>query len=186
MSTARRLVPDARPRLTHAEAIARLRAVPVDVTRPVLLGIRGYYRNTMGEPGTNDTGLYDDALFLATPSALLACNANTDPSRAHPNVATLTPGVWLYKLGIHGLSKPKRQQYRALVQAAAVTVTRAPDHRRDTGFFGINIHRGSLQSTSSEGCQTIYPLQWEGFIDAVASAMAAAERNTIEYVLVTA
>lgn len=177
-------VPAARPRMTHEEALARLRRVPSDVSRPVLLGVRGYYRDTMGAKGINDTGVYDDAIFLVTPSKLLAFNANTDPSKEHPNVATLTTGVWLYRVGVHGLSKPKSRQYRALVQAAAVTVTRAPDHRRDTGLFGINIHRGALQSTSSEGCQTIYPTQWEEFIDAVATALAQAGRNTIEYVLV--
>lgn len=185
MTPAEVAVPKVRPKLTHAEAMHRLRAVPVDVSRPVLLAIRGYYLDTMGAVGANDRGMYDDAIFLVTPSTIHAYNANTDPSRDHPNVATLAPGVWLYRIGTHGLSKPLEKQYRALVQAADVTVTRSPDNHRDTGRFGINIHRGSLNSTSSEGCQTIYPLQWDGFIGDVASALHAAERNTIEYVLQT-
>ena len=180
-------VPRSRPRLTHQDALACLRGV--DVSRPVLLGVRGYYRDTMGARGVNDLGIYDDCIALVTPGALLTCNANTDPSRTYPRVATLDPGVWRYQVGIHGLSKPKARQYEALVQAGAVSVTRAPlvsggVPTRDTGWFGINIHRGSVASTSSEGCQTIVPSQWAEFMGAVRAALKAADRTVIEYVLV--
>ena len=110
-------------------------------------------------------------------------NANTDPSRELPGIATLKLGVWEYAQGIHGLSHPVGpRQYPALVQAAPVTVLR--DGGADqTGFFGINIHHGSFGSTSSEGCQTIFPDQWDEFFGFVKAAMAKYARGTIPYVL---
>lgn len=182
-------VPSTRPKLTRDAVIAKLRGMAINTDRPVLLGVRGYYRDTMGAKGLNDVAIYDDAIFLLTPTRLLSFNANTDPSREHPHVATLKPGVWLYRLGTHGLSKPVAQQYPALVQAAVVSVTRAPavaggPRTEDKGLFGINIHRGSINSTSSEGCQTIVPTQWADFIGAVIEALRASRNTVIEYVLV--
>lgn len=148
-----------------------------------LLGVRGYYLNSMGEKGKNDRGIYDDAEFLITPSAFVSFNANVDPSIFRPGIATLKPGVWLYKLGIHGLSKPKEKQYKALVQAAPVTVIR-DGGKEETGFFGINHHRGGYNTTSSLGCQTIYPKQWDAYIALVEQEMKRYGRKTIPYVLV--
>lgn len=148
-----------------------------------LLGVRGYYLNTMGEKSKNDRGIYDDAIVLITPTAYVTFNANCDPSIFRPKIASLKPGVWQYKLGTHGLSKPIERQYQALVQAASVTVLR-DGGREETGFFGINIHRGGLNSTSSEGCQTIYPKQWDSFIALVAAELKRHGRSRVPYVLV--
>lgn len=148
-----------------------------------LVGVRGYYLDTMGEPRKNDRAIYDDALFLITPSVFASFNANVDPSSYRPGIANLKSGLWRYKLGIHGLSKPKKQQYQALVQAAPVTVHR--DKRGDdTGWFGINIHRGGTTTTSSLGCQTIPPSQWDAFIGLVKSEMTRYGQKTISYLLV--
>jgi len=147
-----------------------------------IVGVRGYYKNTMGK-GVNSRNLYDDAIFILSPDAFLAFNANVDPSTYRTRIANLKKGKWLYKLGIHGLSKPKSQQYQALVQAGPVTVQR-DNVGDDTGWFGINIHRGGYNSTSSLGCQTIYPDQWPSFIATTKDLMQRYNQKTIEYHLV--
>lgn len=141
-----------------------------------LLSLEGFFN-----PGANKIGIYDDAMFLYSPTILLGVNANVDPSRQRKHMATLKYGKWPYKPGIHGLSKPKAKQYMALVQAGKVTVSRYQE-KDDTGYFGINIHRGAPNSTSSLGCQTIYPEEWQQFIDSVYAEMKRYNQKTIEYV----
>jgi lysozyme len=124
----------------------------------------------MGAPGVNDRGFYDDALFIDAPSATVAFNGNTDPSGyrkgtgagPHKGMASLNPGAWF----VHKFDKHKGQYLALCQRAGAVTVTRdgTPPYP-DTGEFGINIHRGGYNTTSSEGCQTIHPSQWESFIN---------------------
>lgn len=184
-----RFVPPSRPQLTapSARAIVAL-AGPRLVERVVVVGLRGYYLDTMGRPGTNDRGLYDDALVIVGPGVFVAFNANCDPSLGRPGIAVLTPGVWAYRVGTHGLSKPPAQRYTALVQAGPVTVARDPvlagaPPRLETGWFGINIHRGGYTTTSSLGCQTIYPDQWPEFIGTVVRETRTRGQAEIPYVL---
>lgn len=147
-----------------------------------LVGVRGYYRDSMGKKGVNDRSVYDDSIFLIGPDVFVSFNANVDPSIYRHRVAVLKEGFWSYKLGIHGLSKPKSQQYQALVQAAPVTVVR-DGVGNDTGWFGINIHRGGYNTTSSLGCQTLPPAQWPSFIELVKSQMKIHGQKTIIYLL---
>lgn len=173
--------PPAWPKQSRAEVEAIL--TDHHITDAVaLVGIRGYYRDTMGQPGANDRGIYDDAIFLLSRYIFASFNANTDPSIARPGVAVLKPGVWRYKLGIHGLNRPAAQRYKALVQAAPVTVHR-DGAGNDTGWFGINIHRGSRTTTSSLGCQTIVPDQWPAFIALVEQELRRAGQTVVPYVL---
>lgn len=169
---AKKMVPETKPRLSSTEL--RNKIAPFKINRtlyPVLvIGIRGYYLNTMGAPGVNDRGIYDDAIFIETPSVTAAYNGNTDPSTYRKGVgrgvakgiAVLKPGVWyVHKFDLHN------GKYLALCQRLGeVIVTRDGDPPyEDKGMFGINIHRGSYNSTSSLGCQTIHPSQWDSFIN---------------------
>jgi len=165
------IVPETRPRLSSAKLHELIAPFGIDRQKYplVVVGIRGYYKDTMGKPGVNDRGIYDDAIFIDSPCVTAAYNGNTDPSRYRPGygtgpqkgMASLKPGCYYaHQFGMH------KGQYLALVQTAGpVVVIRDGDPPyEDKGFFGINIHRGGMQGTSSEGCQTIYPPQWESFI----------------------
>jgi lysozyme len=169
------MIPAGKPRLSTAELEAMLAPLDIDRSRyPVIVvGIRAYYQDTMGAPSVNDRGIYDDAIFLHTPSVTAAFNGNTDPSRykkgsgtgSAKGMASLDPGVWY----AHRFDK-HNGKYLALCQRVAeVTVTRDGDPPyQDTGMFGINIHKGGYNTTSSLGCQTIHPDQWESFISMAA------------------
>lgn len=176
------ILPPKRPQITREECKKILKAK--GIYAPAVIGIRGYYLDSMGTEGVNDRGIYDDAIAVIAFGEFEAFNANTDPSISRPKVAVLVPGVWPYKKGIHGLSKPVALRYQALVQAGEVTVDR-DFGAIDTGMFGINIHRGGLISTSSLGCQTIYPLQWPRFKSLVYAVMDRANIASIAYVLIT-
>ena len=154
-----------------------------DLDSPVtLVGVRGYYSETFA-PSGNNINVYDDAMFLISKNGYYPFNANTDPSIHRPRVAHLKAGVWQYKLGIHNISKDKSRQYPALVQAAPVTVFRE-GYEDETGWFGINIHKGSNTTTSSLGCQTIPPSQWNSFYELVKMEMKRSGIKQIPYVLI--
>lgn len=189
-------LPAARPRASRADLITAVKAKHPGYDfagKLTVVGVRGYYRDTLGAVGKNDRAMYDDALFLVSDDAFVAFNGNTDPSGyrkgrgtgAGKGMASLEPGLWpVYRFDLHN------GQYLALCQRAGpVTVMRDGDPPYpDPGWHGINIHRGSVNGTSSEGCQTIPPAQWPAFI---ATAQDQAKRaygadwkgETITYVL---
>lgn len=156
-----------------------------------ILGVRGYFQDSMGIVDENDRGVYDDALFVVSPSEFRSFNANTDPSRKGINpetkkgYAVLQEGLHKYKIGIHGLNKPKNLQYKALVQADVVTIKRDQSEKTETGFFGINIHRGGNTSTSSLGCQTIIPSQWNEFFELISNELKKYNQNSVFYILIS-
>ena len=148
-----------------------------------LLGVRGYYKNTMGERGKNDRGIYDDAIFVISPTAYVSYNANTDPSTHRRGIAVLMTGVHRYRRGRHGISRG--EGYPALRPATkdeALPVMR--DGIGPDDGYAINIHRGSRNSTSSAGCQTIVPSQYNSFIELVYGEMDRYSQQTIPYLLI--
>lgn len=170
-------LPGSKPKLTQDELVRMLAPLGVDFNKfpLVVVGIRGYYKNSMGAPKVNDRGIYDDAIFIYTPQLFAAFNGNTDPSvfrkktGTQKGIASLLPGVWF----AHKFDKHKGQYMAICQRLANVTVKRDGDPNPDTGMFGINIHKGGFNTTSSLGCQTIHPNQWDSFIS---SAIDQAKR----------
>jgi lysozyme len=179
------MVPNSRPQQAKEKTLGIVIRAGIE-DRVVLVGIRGYYSDSMGVKKKNDRNLYDDAIILLSPSVHATFNANTDPSVYRKGVAVLKTGVHRYRKGNHGLSKPGGG-YPALRPSNAkeeLPVTR--DEIGDDMGIAINIHRGGYNTTSSEGCQTIYPPQWQGFINLVYSEMNRYNQKTIPYLLIEA
>ena len=176
--------PSLKPQITR-DRIERIIIDYAPPERAVLVGVRGYYLNTMGAKGRNDRGIYDDAIILVSPYVFEAFNANTDPSIQRKGIATLRPGLHYFRKGKHGLSRPGGG-YPALRPATPgeqLPVDRDGIADPRPGV-AINIHRGSRNSTSSEGCQTIYPDQWPFFIEMVYGEMDRFKQRRIPYILV--
>lgn len=177
------MLPNSRPQQAKEKTLAMvIKARIEDIV--ALVGIRGFYLHSMGVKGKNDRNIYDDAIILLSPSCHAAFNANTDPSIFKKGVASLIPGVHRYKKGNHGISKPGGG-YPALRPATpneTLPVTR--DGQGESLGVAINIHKGGYNTTSSLGCQTIYPAQWDGFINLVYSEMNRYNQKTIPYLLV--
>jgi hypothetical protein len=196
------MVPRSRPKMVRRDIIALVEYVThvqyeaLGQDWPIIIvGYRGYYLDSMGKPGYNDRNIYDDAIFLLTPNVFLACNGNTDPSKFRRGEGTGNKkgmasliGGWYpsYCLDLHS------GKYLAVCQRRGpVSVMRdgKPSYK-DTGMFGINIHRGGNSTTGSEGCQTIPPVQWDKFISLVECEAEAAwgagneRKGTIAYLLV--
>ena len=176
------MVPNSRPQQAKDKTLAMVIKARIE-DRVVLVGIRGYYSETF-KPSGNQRNIYDDAIILLSPSCHATFNANTDPSLFKKGVASLIPGVHRYKKGNHGISKPGGG-YPALRPATpneALPVIR--DFEGESLGIAINIHKGRYNNTSSLGCQTIYPSQWDGFINLVYSEMNRYNQKTIPYLLV--
>lgn len=178
------MIPASRPQ-QKKEATLKLLIKAGVKDHVALVGIRGYYLDSMGEKGKNDRNLYDDAIFVVSPSAYVTFNANTDPSIKRKGIASLVPGVHVYKKGRHGISKgPGYPALRPATKNEALPVWR--DGEGISLGYHINIHRGGNSTTSSLGCQTIPPSQWNSFIELVYDQMDRFSQKTIPYLLIEA
>ena len=178
------MIPSSTPKASLAR-IAKAVAKAKLTDTVVLVGVRGYYKDTMGKPGVNDRGIYDDALFIVSPTHFSAWNANTDPSAHRQGIASLVPGVHRYRRGNHGISRPGGgyPAFRPATPGEQLPVVRDGVTNPRPGI-AINLHRGSRNSTSSEGCQTVPPQQWDAFYAALSGEMKRHGVTSFPYLLI--
>lgn len=133
---------------------------------------RPYDLNLVGVRNSNrQSGLADDTFMVAYRDAawvprVVHLPITTDPSPRYlekpinaQGTAILAPGHYpgMWKPGLH------RGKYRALVQVGPCTVIRDANRdtildwdaaKRETGYFGINLHHGKGVAASA-GCQVL-------------------------------
>lgn len=179
-------LPKSRPKLAREDAEKIITAkLGANAPKLVLVGIRGYYSNSMGPTPNNDINLYDDAMAVVG-SKYETFNANTDPSfvkRRNKSLAFLKEGVYKFAKGKH---KGRYNALRAFPEGVELPVTR---EGKDSIATFINIHKGGTAGTDvvwSEGCQTIPKTQYDEFIDLVYKEMDKAAQKTVTYILISA
>lgn len=142
-----------------------------------VLVVRGYFENSMGKKGANDRAVYDDAVFVVTPDGVQPFNGNSDPSAYRKRIATIKAMQAVrYRPGPHGY-KRKGGPYPAFRQDANCTVVR-DGIGDDKGMFHVNFHRGGVNGTSSLGCLTIPPHQWDEFHALVSGLLKSHDQDT--------
>jgi lysozyme len=184
------ILPPARPKLSEKEARAMLKRAGV-TDAVAVLAIPGYYAKTMGPTPGNDRGIYDDAMFIVTPTAFAAFNANTDPSIFRHGIATLAPGVHRFRPGRHGISRDlpgkivSYPAFRPATKGEALPVLRDGIPVNPRPGVATNIHRGGYNGTSSEGCQTLPPSQWDAFHALLTAELKRHGQKDFPYLLAT-
>jgi hypothetical protein len=175
------IIPKSKPQATRADIETYLRANGLNPADGVfLVGRRAYFKDTMGKPGANDLNCYDDGIFVISPNVFAAFNGNCDPSRVIERgraLAQLIPGVYRFYKGKH---KGKYAALRAYPEGVALPCLR---NGKPSECSFINIHKGGLQDTWSQGCQTIPVTQWDAFINLVYSEMSRHNQSVITYIL---
>ncbi len=176
-----KMVPGSRPQQTREETIAILTDEGVSFENEVvLLGVRGYYKDSMGVKGRNDQAMYDDALFVISPDAFASYNFNTDPQKAGQKKAMLDAGHYKFYKGLH---KRKYNALRPYPEGVSLPCTR--DGVKSM-CGATNIHKGGFNDTFSEGCQTIYPVQYDEAMRLIYNQMTKYGQKTVRYILIEA
>jgi lysozyme len=199
------IVPSTRPQASREAVLAFITDGEPLPAFPFLVGRRGYYADR-GHEASNTIDAYDDAMWLVEENAITAFSANCDPSAERDGMASLKAGRWLFGEVIHNQSKPcpPHVRYSCLGQLRDVVITRfntesfaAGVKHPQYGFclgngvwrgmFGIHIHHGGENTTTSEGCQTVPLEEWgvesEEFMDAYRVAIGKVGARNIIYIL---
>lgn len=190
-----KIIPPNRPKITRAEIeniVAYHKAMfPhkfAETDFVVLVGIRGYFADSLGKIGVNDYNVYDDAIIAVSPRYYKTFNANCDPSfvkdpKDGTPLARLNLGVYPFYKGQH---QSKYDAFRAYPNGVSLPCTR--DGKPSVCSF-INIHYGgetpSWYLTWSHGCQTIPKTQFvKEFQPEVYFELKKYAQKTVPYILI--
>lgn len=162
---------------------------------------------------TSKYGEYDDTLAILSPDSYQEFIGNTLPSKWQPGIAKLIPGIYEYIKGLHGISHlsdspgdkaimkelvdsgkdhapvdGRTLPYYAFRQAGPVSVIRDgatfPERKIPVGDWPwIDIHHGGKNLTSSLGCQTVHPDEWDAFRDMGFFSMEKYNQRVVKYIL---
>jgi lysozyme len=144
------IIPNSRPKISKQQLDKAISKYEIDRKKyPLLIiGIRGYYKNSMGEKGKNDRNIYDDAIIVDTPNGMFSFNGNTDPSKYDKGLDVLKEFFYpVYKFDTHNGSK---SQYPSICQRLGVVTVIRNGTTEHTGNFGINIHKGGNMGTEED------------------------------------
>jgi len=168
--------------LTRDDALQRIHDAGVEPREEVIvLGIRGYRHD---DHAHNKRNLWDDCIAIIGPQHFSAYSANTDPSIFRPGIATLALGVHRYRPGWHRKGRQGgHPAFRPATKNEELPVMRDGVKVPWPGI-AINIHRGGINSTSSEGCITIPPLQWDAFYASLMDQLRRANQAEFRYILI--
>jgi hypothetical protein len=173
-------------RISVKEADAYILKAIVAHHDPVrVVGIRGYYKNSMGKPGENDRGIFDDAFAVLGPNYFKTFNGNTDPRRVDHGLALLLPGWHLFAPGPHPRKAPNYPAFRTANAREVTPVIRDGQIGIKEGIT-INFHSGGNWSTSSAGCQTVYKPQWLEFQKDIYKMLKNEGQRILPYLLLEA
>lgn len=148
-----------------------------------VIAIRGYYKNSMGVPGENDRGIYDDAIILVGPGYFKTYNGNTDPRKHGKGIGQLLPGLHFFKQGVHGYKSGPYKAFRTANHLEILPVIRDGQKGIKDGVT-INLHKGGLFNTNSIACQTIYADQWMEFQKTAYQLMDQEGQRVLPYLLI--
>lgn len=174
-----KMIPNSRPQQSRAETEAIFRAHGMEPgDKVMMLAVRGYYLDSMGKPGVNDHGIYDDAYFVLAPGVHESFNFNTDPQKVNAKHAKLKPQIIKYAKGKH---KGKYWALRPSPEGVKLECTRDGV----TSWCSLtNIHEGGEWNTYSEGCMTLPPDQHDEARDLAYGLMDKYGQKTADVLLI--
>lgn len=178
-----------RPQIKDAETDKlAARFFTSEIPKVLVIGIRGYFRDSVGKAGQNDLGVWDDAVLVYENGTLRKTfNGNTDPSKVNADLAMLDTGIYQFYKGIH---RSRISAFRAYPEGVRLKCKRQNSKGvwYESWCSAINFHDGGLNDTWSAGCQTVINQgvhrQFIEFRTLVYSLMDASKLKTFTYLLI--